>query len=95
VNRWLKRHPRFKLRFTPTSCSWLNLIERLFAKITRQRIRRGTFDSVPQLEVAIAEWIKHRNAHPKPFIWTAKAKPIIAKYRRARKSCPTSPRGCE
>jgi len=53
VNRWLKRHPRFKLHFTPTSCSWLNLVERLFAELTRQRIRRGPFNGV--LEVAIAE----------------------------------------
>jgi transposase len=95
VNRWLKRHPRFKLHFTPTSCSWLNLVERLFAEITRQRIRRGAFNSVPQLEIAIAEWIKHRNANPKPFIWTAKAKPIIAKYRRARKALANLAAGCE
>lgn len=95
VNRWLKRHPRFKLHFTPTSCSWLNLVERLFAEITRQRIRRGTFNSVPQLEVAITEWIKHRNAHPKPFLWIAKAKPIIAKHRRARKALANLAAGCE
>ena len=95
VNRWLKRHPRFKLHFTPTSCSWLNLVERLFAEITRQRIRRGTFNSVPQLEVAIAEWIKHRNDHPKPFIWTAKAKPIIAKCRRAQKVLTNLAAGCK
>jgi transposase len=86
VKRWLKRNPRCKLHFTPTSCSWLNLVERLFAEITRQRIRRGTFDSVSQLETAIVEWIDHRNDHPKPFIWTAKPNPIIAKYRRAQKA---------
>ena len=84
VKRWLKRNPRCKLHFTPTSCSWLNLVERLFAEITRQRIRRGTFDSVSELETAIVEWIDHRNDHPKPFIWTAKPNPIIAKYRRAQ-----------
>ena len=84
VKRWLKRHPRFKLHFTPTSCSWLNLVERLFAEITRQRIRRDTFDSVPQLEAAIVDWIDHRNAHPKPFVWTAKANRIIAKHAHAR-----------
>jgi transposase len=95
VNRWLKRHPRFKLHFTPTSCSWLNLVERLFAEITRQRIRRGTFNSVQQLEIAIAEWIEHRNANPKPFIWTAKANPIIAKHRRARKALANLAPGCE
>src|SRR6266581_3917020 len=79
VQRWLKRHPRFKLHFTPTSSSWLNLVERLFAEITRQRIRRGVFHSVPELEAAIIEWINHRNAHLKPFIWTATAKSIILK----------------
>jgi transposase len=84
VKRWLKRHPRFTLHFTPTSSSWLNLVERLFAEITRQRIRRGTFNSVPDLEAAITEWIDRRNAHPTPFIWTAKPRTIIAKYRRAR-----------
>jgi transposase len=62
VQRWLKRHPRFKLHFTPTSSSWLNLVERLFAEITRQRIRRGVFRSVPELGDAITEWINHRNA---------------------------------
>jgi transposase len=84
VQRWLKRHPRFTLHFTPTSSSWLNLVERLFAEITRQRIRRGTFTCVPELEAAITDWIEHRNQHPKPFVWTAKPNAIIAKYRRAR-----------
>ena len=86
VQRWLKRHPRFKLHFTPTSSSWLNLVERLFAEITRQRIRRGVFRSVPELEAAIIEWINHRNAHPKPFIWTATAESIILKRHRAKKT---------
>jgi transposase len=94
VNRWLKRNPRCKLHFTPTSCSWLNLVERLFAEITRQRIRRGTFTSVAELEAAIVEWIDHRNGHPKPFIWTAKASPIIAKYRRARNALAINAGGC-
>jgi len=93
VTRWLKRHPRFHLHFTPTSSSWLNLVERLFAEITRQRIRRGTFDSVPDLEAAIVEWIEHRNEHPKPFIWTANARTIIAKYRRAREALATDTSG--
>ena len=81
VQRWLKRHPRFTLHFTPTSSSWLNLVERLFAEITNQRIRRGTFDSVPELEAAITDWIEHRNHHPKPFVWTAKPATIIAMNR--------------
>ncbi len=95
VQRWLKRHPRFKLHFTPTSSSWLNLVERLFAEITRQRIRRGTFHSIAQLETAILEWINHRNAHPKPFIWTAKAKPIIRKHRRATMALANLAAGCK
>lgn len=90
IKRWLKRHPRVALHFTPTSSSWLNLVERLFAEITRQRIRRGTFDSVPELEAAITAWIDHRNVHPKPFVWTAKAATIIVKHRRARKSLDAS-----
>ena len=85
VEAWLQRHKRFKLHFTPTSSSWLNLVERLFAEITRQRIRRGVFKSVPELEAAIEAWIAHRNAQPKPFKWTAKADTILAKNARARR----------
>src|SRR3984893_12873631 len=95
VKRWLKRHPRFKLHFTPTSSSWLNLVERLFAEITRQRIRRGVFRSVPELEAAIIEWLNHRNAHPKPFIWTATAKSIILKRHRAKKTLANLAVGCK
>jgi transposase len=95
VQRWLKRHPRFKLHFTPTSSSWLNLVERLFAEITRQRIRRGVFRSVPELEAAIIEWLNHRNAHPKPFIWTATAKSIILKRHRAKKTLANLAVGCK
>jgi transposase len=84
VRAWLARHKRFKLHFTPTSASWLNLVERLFAEITRQRIRRGVFKSVDDLKAAIEEWIEHRNADPKPFTWTAPAATIIDKNRRAR-----------
>ena len=86
VKRWLARNPRCTLHFTPTSCSWLNMVERLFAEITRQRIRRGTFNNVAELEAAILDWVNHRNDHPKPFVWTAKANPIIAKHLRARKA---------
>ena len=68
-----KRHPRFHMHFTPTSRSWLNLIERFFAEITRKRIRRGVFRSVLDLEVAIYRYLAEHNEHPKPFVWTAKA----------------------
>jgi transposase len=84
VENWLKRHKRFKLHFTPTSSSWLNLVERLFAEITRQRIRRGVFKSVADLEAAIEAWLAERNSKPRPFKWTAKADTILAKNARAR-----------
>jgi transposase len=86
VENWLKRHKRFKLHFTPTSSSWLNLVERLFAEITRQRIRRGVFKSVAELEAAIEAWLAERNSKPKPFRWTAKADTILAKNARARRA---------
>ena len=64
VNRWFKRHARFHIHFTPASSSWLNPVERRFAEITRQRIRRGTFTSLPELKAAIEDWIEHRNNTP-------------------------------
>lgn len=81
VRGWLARHPRFHLHFTPTSASWLNLVERFFAEITERRIRRGTFRSVASLECAIMDYIAHRNQAPKPFIWTATADDILDKVR--------------
>ena len=95
VQAWLAKHPRFKLHFTPTSCSWLNLVERLFAEITRQRIRRGVFKSVDDLEAAITEWVEHRNADPKPFEWTAKPGTLIGKHRRAKKALASLEAGCK
>jgi transposase len=95
VKRWLARHKRFSLRFTPTSCSWLNLVERLFAEITRQRIRRGTFNDVAELKIAIDDWIEHRNQNPKPFKRAASAKSILAKHRRAKKALAIAKTGCE
>lgn len=87
VTRWLARHPRVHFHFTPTSSSWLNLVERWFAEITRQRIRRGTFESVPALVAAITEYLQHYNQTPRPFRWTKDADTIMAKIDRA-KSCP-------
>lgn len=84
VQRWLARHKRFHIHFTPTSSSWLNLVERWFRDITDRRIRRGVFKSVPQLEQAIYDYIAHHNANPNGFTWTAKAEAILAKVRRAR-----------
>jgi len=79
VKDWLKRHPRFHFHFIPTSSSWLNLVERWFRDITTQRIRRGVFTSVAELEHAITDYIKHNNANPKPFTWTNSADRIIEK----------------
>ena len=86
VQAWLAKHPRFKLHFTPTSSSWINLVERLFAEITRQQIRRGVFKSVAELEAAIETWLTERNAKPKPFKWTAKANIILEKNARAKRA---------
>lgn len=79
VKVWLEKHPRFILHFTPTSSSWLNLVERWFGEITRKRIRRGVFRSVPELVAAIEEYIRYHNENPKPFIWNKRAEDIIKK----------------
>jgi len=84
VKAWLKRHPRFHIHFTPTSSSWLNVIEGFFAKLTRTRLRRGVFSSVAELKKAIADFIDTHNQNPQPFIWTATADKIIEKVGRAR-----------
>jgi transposase len=76
VREWLAAHPRFHLHFTPTSASWLNLVERWFALITGQAIRRGSFDSVRRLERAIMRWLAHWNDHARPFRWTKSAAAI-------------------
>jgi transposase len=81
VQAWLAKHRRFCLHFTPTSSSWLNLIERWFGKLTAERIRRGTFRSVPELEQAIQEYVEENNKNPKPFVWTATTEQILDKVR--------------
>jgi transposase len=84
VKEWLARHPRFHMHFTPTSASWLNMVERFFRDITTKRIRRGVFPSVRNLVAAIKDYIAEHNLAPKPFIWTAKASDILAKVSRAK-----------
>jgi transposase len=84
VKEWIKRHPRFHMHFTPTSGSWLNQVERFFGRITEDRIRRGVFRSVAELEAAIQQYLDHHNADPKPFIWTASATAILQKVARGR-----------
>jgi transposase len=84
VERWLEQHPRFRMHFTPTGCSWLNMVERFFRDLTENRLRRGVFRSVEDLITAIFDYIDHHNDQPKPFIWTAKACDILEKVKRAR-----------
>jgi transposase len=79
VRLWIAKHPRWHLHFIPTHSSWLNQVERFFAKITEQRIRRESFRSVQHLEQAILDYIEHHNKSPKPFKWTASAELILGK----------------
>jgi transposase len=83
VQQWLAKHPRFVMHFTPTSASWLNMVERFFRDLTCERLRRGVFTSVPELIAAIEEYIAHHNTNPKPFIWTKSARDILQKVIRA------------
>ena len=77
ITRWLARHPRFHLHFTPTSSSWLNQVERWFAYLTKQLLRRGNHASVQALEADIRGWVKNWNEAPKPFVWTKTAEQIL------------------
>ena len=85
VTQWLGKHPRFHIHFTPTSASWLNMVERFFRDLTNDRLRRGVFRSVPELIAAIKEFIATHNKKPKPFVWTAKANDILQKVIRANR----------
>src|SRR5258708_8528347 len=84
VKRWLEKHKRFHVRFTPTSASWLNMVERFFRDLTSNQLRRGVFRDLEQLIMAIGEYIDGHNQNPKPFIWTAKANDILQKVTRAQ-----------
>jgi transposase len=83
VQKWLAKRPRIHLHFTPTSASWLNMVERFFRDITTDRLRRGVFTSVPELVTALDDYIAHHNTNPKPFIWTKSARDILQKVIRA------------
>ena len=85
VRNWLARHPRYHVHFTPTSGSWLNLVERLFAEVTERCVRRGSHTSVRVLEKAMLDYLDQRNENPKPFIWTADADLILSKVARLSK----------
>ena len=89
VTAWLVKHPRFHMHFTPTSASWLNLVERWFREITDKRIRRGAFKSVGALVAAITEYLDANNADPKPFVWTASVRTILSKVKRANEVLET------
>ena len=82
IERWLAKRPRFHLHFTPTSASWLNLVERWFAELDRKQIKRGAHRSVPALERAIYEYLKTTGQEPKPFIWRKTADEILATVQR-------------
>src|SRR3984957_1032415 len=86
VQRWLKKHPRFHLHFTPTSASWLNMVERFFRDLTAKRLRRGVFRDVMEPVDPIDAYVDQHNENPKPFIWTASANDILEKVKRARKT---------
>ena len=84
VKAWLAHNPKIHVHFTPTSGSWLNMVERFFRDITQNSIRRGIFRSVEELESAIHDYIAAHNTRPKPFVWTAKASDILEKIKRGR-----------
>jgi transposase len=86
VRAWLERHPRFHFHFTPTSASWLNAVEGFFAKLTRQRLQRGVFRSVVDLQLAINRFVADTNADPKPFVWTADPKRVLAAVKRGKQT---------
>ena len=86
VKEWLKRHSRFVMHFTPTSSSWLNLVERFFAELTEEVVREGSFKSVPELLAAIENYLLERNENPKPYRWHAKGHEILAKIERAKQT---------
>jgi len=85
VQEWLAKHPRFHVHFTPTSASWLNMVERFFRDLSTERLDRGVFRNVPELIAAIKHYVSVHNENPKPFIWTAKASDILQKVIRANR----------
>jgi transposase len=94
VQAWLKRHPRFVLHFVPTSCSWLNLVERWFGELTSTRTRRDSFLSMADLIAAIQEFLKAWNQKPRPFVWTATVESIVAKLSGCRQTLEQIQPGC-
>lgn len=89
VRAWLKKHPRMQFHFTPTSASWLNLVERFFSELTTRQLKRLAVTSVDELIAAITRYIDTRNEKPKPFVWTASPTSILAKVRKAKDTLAT------
>ena len=86
VREWLNQHPRWTFHFTPTSASWLNAVEGFFAKLTTRRLKRGVFTSVADLKAAIDRFIEETNSDPKPFVWTADPKRVLAAVKRGKQA---------
>ena len=94
VKAWLKKHPPFVIHYMPTSCSWLNLIERWFAELTNKRIRRDSFFSIDELAAAINDFLAAWDENPKPLVWTATVDSIVAKLARCRQTREQIQLGC-
>ena len=86
VQAWMAQHPRFTVHFTPTSASWLNMVERFFRDLTQKQLRRGIFRSVEELIASINDYLGQHNADPNPFVWTKSASDILEKVTRARQA---------
>jgi len=86
VKNWLRRHRRFHIHFTPTSCSWLNMVERWFGEITEKRIRRGTFKNVKSLIAAINQYLEEYNQNSQVFVWSAPVERILAKIAKCKEA---------
>ena len=93
VRRWLARHPRWTFHFTPTSASWLNAVEGFFAKLTRRRLKRGVFRSLPELQAAINRFLAETNDDPKPFVWTAEPEKVLAAVKRGKQALEVTSSG--
>jgi transposase len=86
VRAWLTRHPRWTFHFTPTSCSWLNAVENFFATLTKRRLKRGVFCSIVDLQAAINRYLAEHNHKPKPFVWKADPKRVLAAIERGKQA---------
>jgi len=86
VKSWLRRHPRFHLHFTPTSSSWLNLVERWFRDLTQQRIRRGSFQALKELITTIEDYIENHNQKPQVFVWSAPVERILSMIAKCKEA---------